>query len=140
MLATIALTLCATVLFKMKREKYAWVAIGPTLFLLCCTLTAGLEKIFHSDPRVGFLALANKYKASLDSGAILAPAKSLNEMKALVFNNQLNAGLTALFIFVMLCVLFFAIRTALKALKSKEPTAHEVPYEPFPANVISGKH
>jgi carbon starvation protein CstA len=140
MLATIALTLCATVLFKMKREKYAWVAIGPMLFLLCCTLTAGLQKIFHSDPRVGFLALADKYNASLEAGKVLAPAKSLNEMKALVFNNQLNAGLTALFIFVMLCVLFFAIRTALSALKNKAPTAHEVPYEPLPANAVSGKH
>lgn len=140
MLATIALTLCATVLFKMKREKYAWVAILPMLVLLCCTLTAGLQKIFHSDPRVGFLALANKYKASLNDGVLLAPAKSMNEMSALVFNNQLNAGLTGLFIFVMLCVLFFAVRTALHALKSKEPTAHEVPYEPMPANVVSSKH
>lgn len=140
MLATMALVLCATVLFKMKRQKYAWVAIIPSLFLLVTTLTAGLQKIFHTDPRVGFLALANKYQAALDAGTVLAPAKSLQEMNTLVFNNQLNAGLTALFIFVMLSVLFFGIKTALQSLKSKEPTANEVPYEPMPANVEPSKH
>jgi len=140
MLATMALVLCATVLFKMKRQKYAWVAIIPSLLLLVTTLTAGLQKIFHTDPRIGFLALANKYQAALDAGTLLAPAKSLSEMNTLIFNNQLNAGLTALFIFVMLSVLFFGIKTAVQSLKTKEPTANEVPYEPMPANVTASKH
>ena len=51
MLAAIALTLGAVVLFKMKRERYAWVAVLPTLWLLACTLTAGWQKIFAADPR-----------------------------------------------------------------------------------------
>ena len=49
MLAGIALILCTVVLFKMKRERYAWVTIVPTAWLLVCTLTAGLQKMFHSD-------------------------------------------------------------------------------------------
>ena len=49
MLAAIALTLGAVVLFKMKRERYAWVAVLPTLWLLACTLTAGWQKIFAAD-------------------------------------------------------------------------------------------
>ena len=54
MLAAIALTLGAVVLFKMKRERYAWVAVLPTLWLLACTLTAGWQKIFAADPKVSF--------------------------------------------------------------------------------------
>src|SRR6201997_4310108 len=50
MLAGIALTLCTVILFKMKRERHAWVTIVPTAWLLICTLTAGLEKLFHPDP------------------------------------------------------------------------------------------
>ena len=50
MLAGIALILCTVVLFKMKRERYAWVTIVPTAWLLICTLTAGLEKILHPAP------------------------------------------------------------------------------------------
>jgi carbon starvation protein len=43
MLAGMALMLCAVVLFKMKRERYAWVALLPTSWLLICTLTAGWQ-------------------------------------------------------------------------------------------------
>jgi carbon starvation protein CstA len=33
------------VLFKMKRERFAWVALVPTTWLVICTVTAGLEKM-----------------------------------------------------------------------------------------------
>ena len=58
MLAAIALMLGTVVLFKMKRERYAWVTIVPTVWLLICTLTAGWQKIFDAEPKVGFLAHA----------------------------------------------------------------------------------
>jgi len=57
MLAAIALTLCAAVLFKMKRQRYAWVAIFPTLFLLVCTLSAGWIKVFDDNPKIGFFGV-----------------------------------------------------------------------------------
>ncbi|WP_159566532.1 carbon starvation CstA family protein [Budvicia diplopodorum] len=132
MLAAIALTLCAVVLFKMKREKYAWVAVVPTIFLLVCTLTAGWQKVFDANPRVGFLALAKKYQVSLDEGKILAPAKSLDQMSSLIFNNQLDAGLTLLFMFVMLSVVVFGLRTAFKARANPIATANEIPYQAMP--------
>ena len=61
MLAAIALTLCTVVLFKMKRERYAWVTIVPTVWLVACTVTAGLEKVFSPNPAVGFLSHALKF-------------------------------------------------------------------------------
>ena len=100
MLAAIALTLCAAVLFKMKRQRYAWVAIAPTLFLLVCTLSAGWIKVFDASPKVGFLAIANKFATGLDNQKLVAPAKSMEEMGRLVFNNRLDAGLTLFFMFV----------------------------------------
>ena len=88
--------------------------------------------MFDANPRVGFLALANKYKASLTEGTVLAPAKSLEQMSSLVFNNQLNAGLTLLFMFVMLSVVVFGLRTAFKARANPMPTANEIPYQAMP--------
>src|SRR5204863_9685032 len=58
MLAGIALILCTVVLFKMKCERYAWVTILPTVWLLVCTLTAGLQKVFSSVPAIGFISHA----------------------------------------------------------------------------------
>jgi len=128
MLAAIALTLCAAVLFKMKRQRYAWVAIGPTLFLLTCTLYAGWLKVFDANPKIGFLALANKFSAAMDKGIILAPAKSSEEMGRLIFNSRLDAGLTLFFMFVIVSVVGFGIRAALLSLKSEQPTVNEMPY------------
>ncbi|MBP6122740.1 pyruvate/proton symporter CstA [Providencia heimbachae] len=133
MLAGMALMLCAVVLFKMKRQRYAWVALIPTAWLLICTMTAGWEKTFSEDARVGFLAVANKFQAMIDSGNIPVQYTE-SQLTQLIFNNRLDAGLTIFFMVVVVFLALFSIRTALKALKSDEPTANEVPYEPMPAN------
>ena len=133
MLAGMALMLCAVVLFKMKRQRYAWVALVPTSWLLICTMTAGWQKTFSEDARVGFLAVANKFQAMIDSGNI-PPQYTESQLSQLIFNNRLDAGLTIFFMVVVVFLALFSIRTALKALKSSEPTANEVPYEPLPEN------
>ena len=65
MLAAIALILCTVVLFKMKHERVAWVTIVPALWLVLCTVTAGVEKVFHPNPAIGFVAHALKFRAGL---------------------------------------------------------------------------
>ncbi|EPN28264.1 carbon starvation protein CstA, partial [Pseudomonas syringae pv. actinidiae ICMP 19070] len=64
MLAGIALMLASVVLIKMKRQRYVWVTMLPAVWLLICTVTAGLIKLFDANPAVGFLALAKKYSAA----------------------------------------------------------------------------
>jgi carbon starvation protein len=134
MLAGMALMLCAVVLFKMKRQRYAWVALVPTAWLLVCTLTAGWQKAFSPDGKVGFLAIANKFQAMIDSGNI--PAQyTQSQLAQLVFNNRLDAGLTIFFMVVVVVLAFYSLKTALAALKVSEPTAKETPYEPMPENL-----
>ena len=41
----------------MKRERDAWVTIVPTVWLVLCTVTAGVEKVFSPNPAIGFLAM-----------------------------------------------------------------------------------
>ncbi|EIB1184938.1 carbon starvation protein CstA [Salmonella enterica] len=134
MLAGMALMLCAVVLFKMKRQRYAWVALVPTAWLLICTLTAGWQKAFSPDAKIGFLAIANKFQAMIDSGNI-PPQYTESQLAQLVFNNRLDAGLTIFFMVVVVVLAIFSIKTALAALKIDKPTANETPYEPMPENV-----
>lgn len=131
MLAAVALMLGVVVLFRMKRERYAWVAIAPAAWLLVCTLTAGWQKIFSSDPKVGFLSHAAKYADGLAQGVLIAPAKTPEAMARIVFNDRLDAGLCALFIFVVLSVLFYSVRACLAARAAHKPTARETPFEPL---------
>ena len=128
MLAGIALMLCTVVLFKMKRDRYAWVTIVPTVWLLICTTTAGFIKIFDSNPAVGFLAQAHKYQDAIAQGTVVAPAKSIAQMQQIMVNSYVNTGLTALFLFVVFSVLVYAIGAILKARANPERSDRESPY------------
>ncbi|HEY5781493.1 MAG TPA: carbon starvation CstA family protein [Lysobacter sp.] len=128
MLAGIALVFCSVVMVKMKREKYLWVPLVPTAWLLTCTLTAGWQKLFHEDPKIGFIANARKFADAAARGEVLAPAKSMEDMQRVIFNNYVDAGLAALFIAVMLATVFFGVRAALAARASHAPTTKESDY------------
>ena len=125
MLACIALILCTVVLVKMKRERFAWVTAMPALWVATCTLTAGWHKIFDPNPAIGFLAQAQKYGSALADGKVLAPAKDIAQMSRIVFNNQLNAVLTALLVTLVITMVGFAIAAILKALDTPHITANE---------------
>jgi carbon starvation protein len=134
MLAGIALILCTVVLFKMKRQRYAWVTILPTVWLLVCTLTAGLEKIFSAVPAIGFIAHAQVFGNAAAAGKILAPAKTMAEMQRVIFNDYVDATLCALFVAVVLAMVLYGAIAIRRALADPQISAIEIG---LPA-VISG--
>jgi carbon starvation protein len=109
MLAAISLILAKVVLFKMKRERYAWTTILPAGWLLICTLTAGLEKIFHPNRKIGFMAHALIYQSALNDGKVLAPAKSIGEMSQIVVNDYVDTALCVLFVLVVVSMVVFGV-------------------------------
>ena len=129
MLAAVALMLATVVLFRMKKDRYAWITVVPTVWLLACTLTAGWLKLFSADPRVGFLAHADKFANAAASGKVLPPAKTMAEMGRIVFNDRIDAGLCAIFLGVVLAILVYAVRTCLIARRIDRPSVTEVPPE-----------
>jgi carbon starvation protein len=133
MLAAVALTLCTVVIFKMKRERYAFVTILPTLWLCICTLTAGWQKIFSADPRIGFLSHADRYGAALAEGKILAPAKTIDQMSQIVFNDRVDAVLAGLFIGLVVAIAAFGILSAIRAFRADRWTALETDAAAVPA-------
>jgi carbon starvation protein len=126
MLAGIALTVCTVVLFKMKRQHYAWVTIVPTVWLLVCTLTAGLQKVFSANPAIGFVAHARQFSAALAGEKILAPAKAVTEMQRIIFNDYVDATMSALFVAVVVAVLVFGLIAIYNALNNPRVTAIEI--------------
>ena len=126
MLAAVALMLCTVVIFKMKRERLAWVTILPAAWLVACTLTAGWQKIFHADPRIGFLSHAGRFSDALGRGEVLAPARTVEQMRQIILNDRIDAALAALFVLVVLGVLFFSVRSCISALQAGGSTTREV--------------
>ena len=127
MLASMALILGTVILFKMKKEKYVWVTIIPTIFLFVTCMTAGWQKIFHENPKIGFLAQAHKFSDAIAHGEIIKPAKTIAEMQNIVMSNQINAALCGFFMIVSIVMIIASIGIVRRALASPKPTVNEAP-------------
>ena len=101
LLAVIALSLGTTVLLKMGKLRYLWVSVLPLIWLMVVTMTAGVEKIFASDPRLGFLSAARDLAAKAAAGG--SPAQ-IAAWKHQIFNNHVNCVVTATFLFLVILI------------------------------------
>jgi len=128
MLAAIALMLCTVVLFKMKHQRYAWVTAVPAAWLVVCTVTAGLEKVFSTNPSIGFISHALKFGNAVAAGQVLAPAKSLEQMSRVIFNDCVDATLAALFVSVVVSVVVYGVISIRKASGRPDATATELEF------------
>ena len=120
----------------MKRERYAWVSMFPAAWLLICTMTAGWQKLFDANPKIGFLAHAAKYRDALDQGKLLAPAKAMEDMHRVIVNDYIDATLCAFFMVVVVSILYYGVRACLAARRASQPTTRETgvpaPNKPVP--------
>ncbi|MFZ5844832.1 MAG: carbon starvation CstA family protein [Pseudomonadota bacterium] len=128
MLAAMALMFGTVMLVKMQRGKLALVTAVPTVWLLIVTLTASWQKLFHEDVRIGFLSHADKFRAALERGEILAPAKSLDDMSRIIGNDYINAGLCALFAFIVIAMAVVVLRACIRIWRGEQPQLKEAPF------------
>jgi carbon starvation protein len=112
LLATVALCVATTIIIKMHRAKYAAVTLVPLLWLVAVTFTASWHKIFDPSPRIGFLA-----QARILSAGPVNPA-----VARLIFNNHLDAVVTATLIVMVALVLFESARQWAGVLSGRQET------------------
>jgi carbon starvation protein len=118
LLALVALCVGTTILIKMGRARFAWVTLLPLAWLVTVTMTAGWEKVFSADPRLGFLAHA----------AALAGSASANAGR-LIFNDRLDAAMALLFMGVVAVLLATSVAEWWLVLSRRKPAVvHEAPY------------
>ena len=121
LLAATALA-CATTLFvRAGRARFGLATALPLAWLLSVTMTAGWQKIFDADRRIGFLAQADFLAGQLAAGAI--PAEKLFATQQVIFNNRLDAAVTALFMVLVAVVVLDAARVWLRAWRGARPLA-----------------
>jgi len=106
-LAAVALVVATTILMKMGKLRWIWVTLAPMAWLVIITMTASWQKIFHANPRIGFLSAANTMAAQIAAGKI--PAAKLADTQRLIFNQRLDAAVTAVFAVMILVLLVEAL-------------------------------
>ena len=125
LLAVLALALGTTVLIKMGRARYTWVTLLPLAWLMCVTVTAGWMKIFSPAP-IGFLAIARGLEAKIAAGGTDAELKAWS---AQLFNNRVDAAVTAVFLILVAIVVVANARAWWQLLSGKRTAQlHEEPY------------
>ena len=129
LLATVALCVGTTVLVKMGKARYAWTTMLPLGWLVIVTTTAGWQKIFASDPRLGFLAHARQLAAQAASGTLPAAITEVTARR-MIFNDYLNAAVAAFFLLAVVVILADSLREWAQVLGGRKPAVStETPYE-----------
>jgi carbon starvation protein len=124
LLAAVALCVGTTILVKSGKARYAWVTLLPLAWVLIVTLTAGWQKVFAADPRLGFLAHAALTAQQVADG-VLDPALGAR----LNFNDRLDAVVSITFMLVTVLVVAASAREWLLVLTRRKPArARETPF------------
>jgi carbon starvation protein len=124
LLAAVALCVGTTILVKSGKARYAWITLLPLAWVLIVTLTAGWQKVFAADPRLGFLAHAALTLQQVTDGT-LDPARGAR----LIFNDRLDALVAIAFMLVTVVVVLASAREWLLVLTRRKPArAQETPF------------
>ena len=160
LLAAIALCLAVTVILKSQlaapagrgRPALAWVALLPLCWLLSVTLTAGTQKVFHPQPRIGFLAAVRDLdakwpalqqavaaaRAAAEPARVAAAEKEAAKNRTLRFNNRLDAVVALSFMTMVLAVVGLSVREWLLLLARRRPaTLRETEPVWLPARAVA---
>jgi carbon starvation protein len=139
LLAAIALTVCTTLLIKSGKLKWAWVTGVPLAWDVAVTLTASYEKVFSGNPKLGFFTQRDTFAKAIDAGKVLPPAKSMDDMHAVVTNSTVDGVLSALFAVLIIVVMLDAARVCVRTIRSGGPIeTTEVPAQPSRLQASSG--
>jgi carbon starvation protein len=127
LLAAVALVVATTILLKMGKLRWIWVTVFPMAALVTVTMVASYQKIFSPDPRLGFLSTANGLTARIHAGSV--PAAMLADTWRLIFNQRLDAVITAALALMVLALVANALVVWARILSGvTPPVLHEAPY------------
>jgi carbon starvation protein len=134
LLAAVALCVGTTVIIKMGKAKYAPITMVPLAWLGIVTMTAGYQKIFSPDPKLGFLARANLFETTLAAGNLPPGVASAEAAQRFIFNDRIDAAVAAFFMISVIIIIADSAKEWYKVVSGRMPAVStEHPFEPRPA-------
>jgi carbon starvation protein len=135
LLAAVALTVGTTILIKMGKLRYAWVTGLPLAWDAAVTLTASWQKIFSTDPAIGFFAQRAAAAQSIESGKLndtlkALKAESIDDAHQILVNTMVDGVLSIVFAAMIIIVIADAARVWYGLIQGrKEPDMSETPWQ-----------
>jgi carbon starvation protein len=120
-----------TVIIKMGKARYAPITIAPLIWLLVVTMTAGWQKMFSADPKLGFLSRANLYESTLAAGNLPAGIPSVEVAQRFIINDRIDAAVAAFFMISVIIIIADSARVWYSVVSGRMPAVStEHPFEP----------
>jgi carbon starvation protein len=120
LLATIALAVGTTIIIKMDRAKYAFVTLLPLAWLVAVTMTAGWQKIFSANPKLGFLSHASLVAESAAAGKTGAGLPAIADAARVIFNDRLDAAVAGFFLIAVVVILIASLSAWIRLLRTMD--------------------
>ena len=131
LLAAVALCVGTTIIIKMGKARFAWVTLMPLAWLGTVTMTAGYQKVFSADPKLGFLSHASMISNALAEGTLPAGMATVEAARRVMFNDRLDAVIALIFMSVVVLVIASSLREWYLVLARRRPSVvHEAPFVP----------
>ncbi|WP_313566463.1 carbon starvation CstA family protein [Mobilicoccus sp.] len=130
LLAAIALSVVFAVTVKRVGLRWAWIPGLPMAFVLIVTMTASWQKIFSSNPKIGYWTIHNQARDALAAGKqTFQTAKTPAEIEAVVRNTAVQGTLSIVYAVLVLIVFVSAMVVVTRALRGvgNPVTEHEAP-------------
>jgi carbon starvation protein len=110
LLAAVALCVGTTVIIRMGKARYAGVTLLPLAWLVIVTMSAGWQKLFADDPKLGFLSHAHLLRDAVTSGKLPAAIKSIDDARRMIVNDYVDAVVTGFFMLSVIVILIDSVR------------------------------
>jgi carbon starvation protein len=134
LLAAVALCVGTTIIVKMGKARYAAITISPLLWLMTINLTAGWQKMFSPDVKIGFLSHAKMLTGHLAAGTLPANVKTAADASRMIFNDRLDAAVAGFFMLSAIVIFVASVHEWwLVITRKKIPISSEVPFTRAPA-------
>jgi carbon starvation protein len=130
LLSAVAFCVATTVLMKAYGARYSWITITPLIWLVTVTFTAGWQKIFAADPKLGFLAHAAVLEASKTAGTQATQTQ--------IFNDHLDAAVCGIFLVLVTVIIVDSLRVWYGILNGTRDTRSSE--TPFVATQLEMEH
>ena len=126
LIAAVALLVVTVMVVRKGYAKWAWIPAIPLVFDTAVTFVASWQKIFSSDPLVGYFQQHRNALAKLDT---LTDPAAIDVQRAIVRNTMIQGTLSVVFLVMVAFVMVCAVITTARAVRSGDTTTSEDPYQ-----------
>ncbi|MBV7411787.1 carbon starvation protein A [Dermabacteraceae bacterium TAE3-ERU27] len=126
LIAAVALLLVTVMVVRKGYVKWVWIPLLPFLFDTAVTFTASYQKIFSTDPRIGYFQQWCDAKALLPN---LTDPAEIEVTNAIIRNTLIQGTLSVVFVLAVAFVIGAAAIRVYRTLATKDETNSEDPYQ-----------